>query len=84
MEQNGKWIDRPGHQTGSNLVQCFLTSIANETHSIINDNLHCSPLYKGDITGTGPRYCPSIEDKVVRFASKESHRIHLRRRDQYR
>ena len=77
VEQNGKWIDRPGHQTGSNLVQCFLTSTTNETHSIINDNLHCSPLYKGDITGTGPRYCPSIEDKVVRFASKESHRIHL-------
>ena len=77
VEQNGKWIDRPGHQTGSNLVQCFLTSTTEETHKIINDNLHCSPLYKGDITGTGPRYCPSIEDKVVRFASKDSHRIHL-------
>jgi len=77
VEQNGKWIDRPGHRTGSNLVQCFLTSTTEETHKIINNNLHCSPLYKGDITGTGPRYCPSIEDKVVRFASKESHRIHL-------
>jgi tRNA uridine 5-carboxymethylaminomethyl modification enzyme len=77
VEQNGKWIDRPGHKTGSNLVQCFLTSTTKETHRIINENLHCSPLYKGDITGTGPRYCPSIEDKVVRFASKESHRIHL-------
>jgi tRNA uridine 5-carboxymethylaminomethyl modification enzyme len=77
VEQNGKWIDRPGHQTGSNLVQCFLTSTTEETHKIINENLHCSPLYKGDITGTGPRYCPSIEDKVVRFASKDSHRIHL-------
>jgi tRNA uridine 5-carboxymethylaminomethyl modification enzyme len=77
VEQNAKWINQPGHQTGSNLVQCFLTSTTQETHKIINDNLHCSPLYKGDIKGTGPRYCPSIEDKVVRFASKESHRIHL-------
>ena len=65
-----KWIDRPGHQTGSNLVQCYLTYTNNETHSIINDNLHCSPLYKGDITGTGPRYCPSIEDKVMRLRPK--------------
>lgn len=77
VEQNAKWINQPGHQTGSNLVQCFLTSTTRETHRIINDNLHCSPLYKGDITGTGPRYCPSIEDKVVRFSSKDSHRIHL-------
>ena len=77
VEQNAKWIDQPGHQTGSNLVQCYLTSTTQKTHQIINDNLHCSPLYKGDIKGTGPRYCPSIEDKVVRFASKESHRIHL-------
>jgi len=77
VEQNAKWINQPGHQTGSNLVQCFLTSTTRETHGIINDNLHCSPLYKGDITGTGPRYCPSIEDKVVRFSSKDSHRIHL-------
>ena len=77
VEQRAKWIDQPGHQAGSNLVQCFLTSTSQETHKIINDNLHRSPLYKGDIKGTGPRYCPSIEDKVVRFASKESHRIHL-------
>ena len=77
VEQNGKWLDQPGHKTGSNLVHCFLTATTVKTHKIINDNLHCSPLYKGDIVGTGPRYCPSIEDKVVRFSSKDSHRIHL-------
>jgi tRNA uridine 5-carboxymethylaminomethyl modification enzyme len=77
VEQRGMWIDQPGHKTGSNLVQCFLTSTTRATHDIINDNLRHSPLYKGVITGTGPRYCPSIEDKVVRFSSKDSHRIHL-------
>ncbi len=54
---------------------CYLTYTNEKTHEIIRANLHRSPLYAGKIEGTGPRYCPSIEDKVVRFADKERHQI---------
>ena len=54
-------------------VDCYLTYTNEETHKIIRENLHRSPLYGGEIEGTGPRYCPSIEDKVVRFADKPRH-----------
>lgn len=54
---------------------CYLTYTNENTHKIIRENLHRSPLYAGKIEGTGPRYCPSIEDKVVRFADKERHQI---------
>ena len=54
---------------------CYLTYTNSKTHEIIRANLHRSPLYAGKIEGTGPRYCPSIEDKVVRFADKERHQI---------
>ena len=54
-------------------VDCYLTYTNEETHKIIRDNLHRSPLYAGKIEGTGPRYCPSIEDKVVRFSDKPRH-----------
>ncbi len=54
-------------------VDCYLTYTNEETHKIIKDNLHRSPLYAGMIEGTGPRYCPSIEDKVVRFSDKPRH-----------
>lgn len=54
---------------------CFLTYTNAKTHEIIRANLHRSPLYGGVIEGTGPRYCPSIEDKVVRFADKERHQV---------
>ena len=54
---------------------CYLTYTNSKTHEIIKENLHRSPLYAGKIEGTGPRYCPSIEDKVVRFADKERHQI---------
>ncbi len=56
---------------------CWLTYTNENTHQIIRDNLHRSPLYGGVIEGTGPRYCPSIEDKVVRFADKERHQIFI-------
>ena len=56
-------------------VDCYLTYTNAETHKIIRDNLHRSPLYAGVIEGTGPRYCPSIEDKIVRFADKERHQV---------
>ena len=58
-------------------VPCYLTYTNEKTHEIIRKNLHRSPLYAGDIEGTGPRYCPSIEDKVVRFADKERHQIFI-------
>ncbi len=56
-------------------VLCWLTYTNEETHRVIRDNLHRSPMYSGVIEGTGPRYCPSIEDKVVRFADKQRHQL---------
>ena len=56
-------------------VPCYLTYTNAKTHEIIRKNLNRSPLFSGEISGTGPRYCPSIEDKVVRFADKERHQI---------
>lgn len=58
-------------------VMCHLTATTDATHACIRENLHRSPLYSGRIRGVGPRYCPSIEDKVVRFADKPSHQIFL-------
>lgn len=58
-------------------VSCWLTYTNKETHKIIMDNIDRSPLYSGNIKGTGPRYCPSIEDKVVRFADKDRHQVFL-------
>ena len=58
-------------------LPCYLTYTNAKTHEIIRKNLHRSPLYSGRIEGTGPRYCPSIEDKVVRFADKERHQIFI-------
>ncbi|GIO44440.1 tRNA uridine-5-carboxymethylaminomethyl(34) synthesis enzyme MnmG [Paenibacillus apis] len=58
-------------------LPCWLTYTSAETHDIINANLHRAPMFSGVIEGTGPRYCPSIEDKIVRFADKEKHQIFL-------
>ena len=63
-------IDRPQ-------VQCGITHTTAETHAIIRANLNRAPMYSGQIDSIGPRYCPSIEDKIVRFADKESHQIFL-------
>ncbi len=60
-----------------NQQPCYLTYTNENTHKIIRENLHRSPLYAGIIKSTGPRYCPSIEDKVVRFADKERHQIFI-------
>lgn len=62
---------------GKDQVSCYLVHTTEETHRIIRENLHRSPLYGGDIKGVGPRYCPSIEDKIVRFADKESHQVFI-------
>lgn len=58
-------------------VTCGITSTTAETHRLLRDNLHRSPLYQGEIVGRGPRYCPSLEDKVVRFAARERHQVFL-------
>jgi tRNA uridine 5-carboxymethylaminomethyl modification enzyme len=58
-------------------IDCHITYTNEKTHQIIRDNLHRAPMYSGQIDGEGPRYCPSIEDKVVRFADKERHQIFL-------
>lgn len=58
-------------------ISCWLTYTNEETHEIIRKNIDRSPLYSGNIQGTGPRYCPSIEDKVMRFAEKDTHQVFL-------
>ena len=62
---------------------CYITYTNQQTHKIITDNLDRSPLYNGEITSTGPRYCPSVETKVVRFADKERHQIFLEPEGEY-
>jgi tRNA uridine 5-carboxymethylaminomethyl modification enzyme len=69
MSFMGSHADQPAQ------VSCWITDTCERTHQIIRDALHRSPLYSGQIEGIGPRYCPSIEDKVVRFAEKASHQI---------
>jgi tRNA uridine 5-carboxymethylaminomethyl modification enzyme len=58
-------------------VLCYIAHTTAETHRIIRENIHRSPMYSGQISGTGPRYCPSIEDKIVKFPDKESHQLYL-------
>lgn len=81
-----KMIIQPGDEEAHNFsflsdiatreqIPCWLTYTNARTHQVIRDNLHRAPLYTGKIEGTGPRYCPSIEDKVVRFAEKEAHQL---------
>ena len=64
------WVEREQ-------MPCYLTRTTTETHRIIRENLHLSPVYGGWVEAKGPRYCPSIEDKIVRFADKESHQIFI-------
>jgi len=67
------YIGRPDQHPRQ--VPCHITYTNQQTHDLIRQGLHRSPLYSGDISGVGPRYCPSIEDKVVRFAERDSHQI---------
>jgi tRNA uridine 5-carboxymethylaminomethyl modification enzyme len=75
VEQRGERL--PGWTPGSNQVSCWMTEASGVTGKIVHDNLHRSPLYGGEIKGVGPRYCPSIEDKFVKFSEKESHKLFL-------
>ena len=66
-----------GKEFNMEQVPCYLTYTTPQTHEIIRENLHRSPMYSGDIEGVGPRYCPSIEDKVVRFSDRENHQVFI-------
>jgi tRNA uridine 5-carboxymethylaminomethyl modification enzyme len=68
-------IDRPQ-------IPCWITYTNQQIHKLLRDNLHLAPLYSGQITSTGPRYCPSIETKIVRFADKERHQVFLEPEDE--
>lgn len=70
-------FENEGKDIGKNTHACYLVYTNEETHRIIRENLHRSPLYSGKVKGIGPRYCPSIEDKVVRFAEKPRHQLFL-------
>lgn len=75
VEQTGE--ERIGWQPGSKQVSCWITYTTPESAQIVRDNLHKSAMYSGEISGVGPRYCPSIEDKFVRFADKPRHMLYL-------
>ena len=68
-------IDRPQ-------IPCWITYTNQQIHKLLRDNLHLAPLYSGQITSTGPRYCPSIETKIIRFADKERHQVFLEPEDE--
>lgn len=76
-DENPKFFSYETESSDNEQLPCWLTYTSENTHQIINDNLHRAPMFSGAIEGTGPRYCPSIEDKVVRFADKPKHQIFL-------
>ena len=79
--QSGDLVPRPFSELTTKVevpqINCYITRTNQHTHQIIKDNLHLSAMYSGQIEGVGPRYCPSIEDKIVKFSSKDSHQIFL-------
>ncbi len=88
MEQSAKTVFGSGHSAGkyppssildkiNGQLNCYITFTTQKTAEIVRSNLHKSPLYSGTIEGIGPRYCPSIEDKIVKFPEKERHQIFL-------
>lgn len=80
-EQEGDAVPQPFSYTNRKItvpqISCFITSTTLATKKIIQENVHKSPMYSGQIKSIGPRYCPSIEDKIVRFAHKDTHQIFL-------
>lgn len=75
-DENNEWFSS-GDNGCKSRACCFITHTTENTHQIIRDNIKNAPMYNGDITGTGPRYCPSLEDKVMRFAQHKSHHVFL-------
>ncbi|WP_168123263.1 tRNA uridine-5-carboxymethylaminomethyl(34) synthesis enzyme MnmG [Paenibacillus sp. HB172176] len=76
-DEKPKFFSYETKSSDNEQLPCWLTYTSESTHTIINDNLHRAPMFSGAIEGTGPRYCPSIEDKIVRFADKPKHQIFL-------
>ncbi|MBR2569862.1 MAG: tRNA uridine-5-carboxymethylaminomethyl(34) synthesis enzyme MnmG [Paenibacillus sp.] len=76
-DEQPKFFSYETKSSDNEQLPCWLTYTSADTHHIINDNLHRAPMFSGVIEGTGPRYCPSIEDKIVRFADKPKHQIFL-------
>lgn len=76
-DENPKPFSFSNSSIGREQMPCYITYTNENTHRVITNNLHKSPLYSGEIKGIGPRYCPSIEDKVVKFRDKERHQIFL-------
>jgi tRNA uridine 5-carboxymethylaminomethyl modification enzyme len=76
-DESPKFFSHETESSDNEQLPCWLTYTSEATHKIINDNLHRAPMFSGAIEGTGPRYCPSIEDKIVRFADKPKHQIFL-------
>ncbi|MFD1775500.1 tRNA uridine-5-carboxymethylaminomethyl(34) synthesis enzyme MnmG [Paenibacillus rhizophilus] len=76
-DEHPKFFSYETKSSDNEQLPCWLTYTSEETHTIINSNLHRAPMFTGIIEGTGPRYCPSIEDKVVRFSDKPKHQIFL-------
>ena len=76
-DENPKFFSYETKSSDNEQLPCWLTYTSEDTHRIINENLHRAPMFSGVIEGTGPRYCPSIEDKIVRFADKPKHQVFL-------
>lgn len=76
-DDNPKFFSHETTESNIEQMPCWLTYTSETTHKVINDNLHRAPMFSGVIEGAGPRYCPSIEDKIVRFADKPKHQIFL-------
>lgn len=76
-DEKPKFFSYETKESDNEQLPCWLTYTSEETHQIITDNLHRAPMFSGVIEGTGPRYCPSIEDKIVRFSDKPKHQIFL-------
>ncbi len=77
-DPDNRWFSfDPAAHIERDQMNCYLTRTTAETHRLIQENLHLSPVYGGWVDAKGPRYCPSIEDKIVRFADKESHQIFI-------
>lgn len=76
-DEKPKFFSYETKESDNEQLPCWLTYTSEETHKIITDNLHRAPMFSGVIEGTGPRYCPSIEDKIVRFSDKPKHQIFL-------
>lgn len=76
-DENPQFFSFLTHGTPREQKPCYLTYTTEETHEIVRRNIHLSPLFSGTIEGTGPRYCPSIEDKVVKFPDKERHQVFI-------